>query len=475
MTNLISQDNLHEQNLKLSSLLSTSQCEYVNDEISGRIFQEKNFAKDWDSIYVHPSDLDYGVSKKGMRKISFPTLVMASHSPKMAFVLASEEEPVFICKQDSITKNIGYTVAFTLKPSVIPEYIFYMTKYESWVNTDESIATMPPKDDNNVTEIKPELIMRGSEEHLLSYCNWSGIGTAIQNDDLTISKLSAEVIFRNICHKYNIPSISAQKQIIVGVKSMEKILLEKMAKKERKFQQKEWLNEAHIRNSKHRLSNDIMPIRMAIERLQNFLKKHPDGIKSSDVIGGATKQSVNDLFESLIYSIEKIETDIDNLTKSDQADVQVLNVALSLNNYLDKIASKYPVPFKIEKLGFEKELNIKISPKAFIELLDNIVGNAVRHGFNKNRNDYLLQVSLEVADNEMCKITIANNGEPMSERARNSFFEQGSAAGPTGHSGLGGYRIYDICDKAGGEAITPYSKEGFPVVICVKFPLVSSH
>lgn len=48
------------------------------------------------------------------------------------------------------------------------------------------------------------------------------------------------------------------------------MLQEKMAEKERKFQQKEWLNEAHIRNSKHRLSNEVMPMRMAIERLQSF-------------------------------------------------------------------------------------------------------------------------------------------------------------------------------------------------------------
>lgn len=446
MTNLISQDNMHAQNLKLSSLLSTGQYEYVNDEISGRIFQEKDFAKDWNSIYINPSDLDFGISKKGMRKISSPTLVLASHSPKMAFVLASEEEPVFICSGFSRT-NLGFILTFILNPSILPDYIFYVSKYTGWSSPD-----LDSLDDHNCSI-------------------WSCVGDVVEN-----TRITAEDIFLGLSPKrINIPAMPVQKQRIADAKTMEKILLEKMAKKERKFQQKEWLNEAHIRNSKHRLSNDILPIRLATERLQNFFKKHPDGIKLSDIIGEATKQSVNDLLEGLSYSINAIETDIDNLTKSDQADVQVLNVALSLNNYLDKIASKYPVPFKIEKLGFEKELNIKISPKAFIELLDNIVGNAVRHGFNKNRNDYLLQVSLEVADNEMCKITIANNGEPMSERARNSFFEQGSAAGPTGHSGLGGYRIYDICDKAGGEAITPYSKEGFPVVICVKFPLVSSH
>lgn len=60
------------QNAKLSSMLIYSQYQNVCDEISGKIFQEKNFSKDWDSIYVHPSELDNGMSKKGMRKITTP-------------------------------------------------------------------------------------------------------------------------------------------------------------------------------------------------------------------------------------------------------------------------------------------------------------------------------------------------------------------------------------------------------------------
>ena len=139
---------------------------------------------------------------------------------------------------------------------------------------------------------------------------------------------------------------------------------------------------------------------MAVERLQHFLKEHPDGIKSSDIIGEITKQSVDDLLVDLACSVKNVETEIENLTKSEQAGEpeQTLNVALALDDYLDRIAPKYTTPFNIEKVGFEKGLNIKISPKAFTELIDNIVGNAVRHGFIGNRNDYLLQVSIEATN-----------------------------------------------------------------------------
>lgn len=448
------------QNAKLSSMLIYSQYQNVRDEISGKIFQEKNFSKDWDSIYVHPSELDNGMSKKGMRKITTPTLVMESHSSKMAFVLASEDEPVFVCSGFMRTKTIGYTLLFELNPGILPDYLFYLSKYESWVGISKRIDT-----EDKYKDIYGDLGTSG----------WKNVGEVFADGVIT-DYTTAENVFKNGVYEssINIPSIPVQKQRIADAIAMEKMLQEKMAEKERKFQQKEWLNEAHIRNSKHRLSHEVMPMRMAIERLQSFFLKHSEGVKLSDIIGEKTKQSVNDLLEGLLYSVGNIETEIENLTKSEQPGEpeQILNVVSSLNDYFDRIASKYPASFNIERIGFEKDLNIKISPKAFMELLDNIVGNAVRHGFIGNRKDYLLQVAIEATDDNMCEIAIANNGEPMSERARATFFEQGSFAGPTGHTGIGGHRIYDICDKAGGEAMPPYSKEGFPVVICVKFPLV---
>lgn len=458
MNDFISQGDV--QDVKLSSMLIYSQCPNVRDEISGKIFQEKDFSKDWDSIYVYPSDLDNGISKKGMRKITAPTLILASHSSKMAFVLASEDEPVFVCSGFKRTQTIGYTLLFKLKPSILPDYLLYLSKYESWIGISKGIDT-----EDKYKDIYGDFGTSG----------WKNVGE-IFADGVTEDITTAEQVFHNGLFQspINIPSISVQKQRIADAIAMEKMLQEKMAEKERKFQQKEWLNEAHIRNSKHRLSNEVMPMRMAIERLQSFFLKHSDGVKLSDVIGEITKQSVNDLLEGLLHSVGNIETEIENLTKSEQAGVpeQILNVASSLNDYFDRIASKYPTSFNIEKIGFEKDLNIKISPKAFMELLDNIVGNAVRHGFIENRKDYLLQIAIETTNDNMCEIAIANNGEPMSERARTTFFEQGSFASPTGHTGIGGHRIYDICDKAGGEAMPPYSKEGFPVVICVKFPLV---
>ena len=435
-----------------------SRYEVLKEETQGRIFLERNFAKGWESIFVSPTELEEGLAHKGMRKITNPTLVLTSHSSSMAFVLASEESPVFICSKRTYKEPYGYTMLLEIHlGELLPEYVYYLSKYEPWRKVSERIDYYDKLKDPN-------------------YEGWNWKPNVCIPDPVygivEVSQ-SIEEVFLEQWHK-NIPELSMQKQKISDAQSIEKHLQKKMSEKEQKFLEKEWLNEAHIRNSKHRLSNEVMPLRMAVERLRSCMLKSSIGIKSTDIIGKATNQTVADLLEDLLTSIKNIETGIDNLTKSEHMGegAEVIDVSNFLNNYIERIVSKYSLSVQIEKIGFESNLRIEISPQTFIELLDNIVNNAFRHGFTEKRNDYILQFVIELTNENMCKISIANNGAPMSERAHNTFFEQGSFAGPTGHTGIGGYRIYDICDKAHGRAFPPYSKNGFPVVIGIEFPLV---
>lgn len=437
-----------------------SRYEVLKEETQGRIFLERNFAKGWESIFVSPTELEEGLAHKGMRKITNPTLVLTSHSSSMAFVLASEESPVFICSKRMYKEPYGYTMLLEIHlGELLPEYVYYLSKYEPWRKVSERIDYYDKLEDPNYEG-----------------WNWKPNVGCISDPVYGIVEVgnqSIEEVFLGQWHK-NIPTLSMQKQKISDAQSIEKHLQKKMSEKEQKFLEKEWLNEAHIRNSKHRLSNEVMPLRMAVERLRSYMLKSSIGIKSTDIIGKATNQTVADLLEDLLTSIKNIETGIDNLTKSEHIgeSSEDIDVASFLNNYIDRIVSKFSLPVQIEKIGFERSLSINMSPQAFIEVLDNIVNNAFRHGFTEERTDYILQFVIEPTNENMCKISIANNGAPMSERAHNTFFEQGSFAGPTGHTGIGGYRIYDICDKAHGRAFPPYSKEGFSVVISVEFPLV---
>lgn len=452
MTELFSESSTRGQKLSFSSVLMDAKYEKVKEEAEIRMFQVKDFAHDWDSVYINPPDISICPTGKGLRKVSEPVLVMMSHAPRMAFVMASEDKPVYFDSSFRRDKHNGYLLLFRLRPHVLPEYIFYMSKYNSWTGVSKELDIMSMYD---------------------KYRGWNEVGMG-DVDEFGEWFTTAENVFLRNLDRIAIPPVSEQKRMVDEARQMEKMLNEKFAEKERRYKQKEWLNEAHIRNSKHRLSNEVMPVRMSVERLREFFIRKDNGIKLSDIIGEKNGETVSNLLDELYASVIRIENEIENLTRSEQAGEpeQTLDVATFLNNYCSRIASTYGAKFRIEKIGFENKLQIRISPKTLIELLNNIVNNAVRHGFVKDYDNYVLQITIEATDNGMCRISLANNGEPMSERARAIYFEHGNFAGDTGHTGIGGSRIYEICYEAGGQALTPYGKDGFPVVISVEFPLI---
>lgn len=445
----------NSQMVSLGKCLNWAKWIELKEPENGYIFTDEYLASNWDDIDVHPEALPKGEAQKGMRKVTSPVLLLKSHTPKMAFVLATEMSPVYFCSPFKRTKEDGYTMLFGLMPNVWPEYFFYMSKYNSWCNISHHIDG----------EAEYELCMGFRE---VGYCHFDGSEEWVTD---------AETVFLNGIRPGDlIPSLSVQRQQIDDAKMMEKVILDRMLEKERKFQQKEWLNETHIRNSKHRLSNEVMPVRMAVERLERFLINSSEGIKLSSIIGQATQQTVGDLLNNLKTSIQNIEVEINNLTKSETVGEQLetLEVEHFVKGYCENLASKFNRHFSVVVDCKDKGLKIKISRKPFMELLDNIFTNAVRHGFTDNtRKDYKVLIILSKTDGGFCKIDIANNGNPISERGRNEYFVRGSFAGKTGHTGIGGARVFEICEEFNGKAIEPYSVEGFPVVISVEFPIVS--
>ena len=445
----------NSQMVSLGKCLNWAKWAELKEPENGYIFTDEYLASNWDDIDVHPEALPKGEAQKGMRKVTSPVLLLKSHTPKMAFVLATEMSPVYFCSPFKRTKEDGYTMLFGLMPNVWPEYFFYMSKYNSWCNISHHI--------DGAAEY--ELCMGFRE---VGYCHFDGKEEWVTD---------AETVFLNGIRPGDlIPSLTVQRQQIDDAKMMEKVILDRMLEKERKFQQKEWLNETHIRNSKHRLSNEVMPVRMAVERLESFLINSSEGIKLSSIIGQATPQTVGDLLSNLKTLIQNIEKEIKNLTESETVGEQLetLEVEHFVREYCENFASKYGRHFRVDVDCKDKGLKIKISRKPFIELLDSVFLNAIRHGFTDDtRKDYKILITLSKTDEGFCKIDIANNGNPISERGRNEYFVRGSFAGKTGHTGIGGARVFEICEEFNGKAIEPYSVEGFPVVISVEFPIVS--
>ena len=87
------------QSVKFNEIFTDS-AKKIADTTIGQIFSEDNFAKGWNDIYVRPSSLPNGTVEKGMRCITSPTILITTKNARMAFVLASKEEPVYFTAED---------------------------------------------------------------------------------------------------------------------------------------------------------------------------------------------------------------------------------------------------------------------------------------------------------------------------------------------------------------------------------------
>ena len=99
-------------------------------------------------------------------------------------------------------------------------------------------------------------------------------------------------------------------------------------------------------------------------------------------------------------------------------------------------------------------LNIFIAKDDLQRLFDNIVNNAIQHGFTDNsRNDYNITTKLSVnPELRMFQIDVVNNGTPLPKGLDKwRYGIKGEKAGPKAGTGEGGYTVKSIVEHYKGE------------------------
>lgn len=188
------------QSLNIANVLLSAKWEKVADADHGHVFTPDYFASGWDSIYVNPSDLKLGRVSKGMRKLVAPTLLITSEKSHMAYVLASEDMPVYIQSEYMKDKNLGYIMAFAMSPEISPEYMFYACKFNLW---NRLLLNRIGADD---------------------YCpSWNSVGIADYNPQHGEIVITPEDIIRSL-GEISIHSIAQQKKLVESAKEQEAIV-----------------------------------------------------------------------------------------------------------------------------------------------------------------------------------------------------------------------------------------------------------
>lgn len=190
------------QSLNIANVLLSAKWQKVADADHGHVFTPDHFASGWDSIYVNPSDLKFGCVSKDMRKLVAPTLLITSEKSQMAYVLASEDMPVYIQSEYTKDKNLGYIMAFAISPEVSPEYMFYACKFNLW---NRLLLNRIGADD---------------------YCpSWNSVGIADYDPQHGEIVITPEDIIRNL-GEISIHSIAQQKELVKSAKEQDAIVEE---------------------------------------------------------------------------------------------------------------------------------------------------------------------------------------------------------------------------------------------------------
>ena len=191
----------------------TESAKQVNDTTIGRIFSEDNFAKNWDDIYVKPSHLSNGSVESGMRRINNPSIIITTKNARMAFVLATEEEPVYFIEENTPLADGAYILSYNILPVITPEYVYYMCKYGIWEKIINSIKYGLPCESKHFD-------LNTCEEQL----SWDWIGKkalaiGVFKDPSQLSSIETLVdvtvkMLKNGIDDFSLPSLSEQDELV---------------------------------------------------------------------------------------------------------------------------------------------------------------------------------------------------------------------------------------------------------------------
>lgn len=208
------------QSVKFNSIFVDNTI-IVKDDTFGKIFNVEDFAKGWDTIYRIPNSLQDGEVRSGMRKLTEPTLLITTKNSKMAYVIASEESPVFICEEESPLNDGGYLLAYRLLPEITPEYVYYLCKFDLWDKIINNISGFLPYEDKSMT-------LHTFHEDGFTW-DWVrkraiAIGSLKGSKDLSSVETTVELtvgILKGGIENFDLPSLTHQKELVESAKEQE--------------------------------------------------------------------------------------------------------------------------------------------------------------------------------------------------------------------------------------------------------------
>lgn len=267
-----------------------------------------------------------------------------------------------------------------------------------------------------------------------------------------------------------------------------------LSRKELEQEHKSYIKAVRMR--KHALTQSASSIKATFNALNAYRISQNGTISDNERITPIKQTTVKDAFEYLSSATKDLLVKLDHI-----ADVEYtftkpewINPEEFVESYIQKHENGW-VNFKpvvtwskghnlakqdLKDLSGEirlhkgEPIHTMLFPKdALKQVLDNIVSNAISHGFkDESRNDYQLRFSWET-DGITLKMCVENNGLPIpADRSTSSLLEYGvsTSLNSNGHNGIGCNEIYGIMRKYDGKIeLVPSPDDEFKVKYILTF------
>ncbi len=415
-------------------------------ETKGKVFTTDNFAKDWDSIYVVPSELSDGiVNDQAFHKVDRKALILDVKNPRMAYVMANQENPIFVpAARFEKTAEGKYApkgfLTFSLDFSImVPEFVLFLCRQGFW-----------------------EKLLKNRDYSLYfeAFVLPNGKLTSHTMEECFLTEMSYT---SRVSLKYEIPSLSQQKERISEFRAEEKYLDDIVASKERIMLKKTSSDLIHMLGTPYnRINNALDLLSLEVEdegkaRI-NYIRDNFGYIKRLIEVNGV---DFNDYPKKKINIVEFIERYI-----------------LGWENYGSKTFSiEFYCDGELEDGG-----TILANETALTIMMDCLLDNANRHGFHKTKSlGNKVKIHLDrttLGDENAVIISIGNNGKPMpKDFSIEDYIASGTFGSDTGRSGLGGSHVYKIVSSMDGtldfisEMISSTEKDEWWTTFMIAIPI----
>ncbi|MCH2044840.1 MAG: N-6 DNA methylase [Saprospiraceae bacterium] len=225
-----------------------------------------------------------------------------------------------------------------------------------------------------------------------------------------------------------------------------------------------------ISSWQHELGNRLPAVLTEFKNLRDFLYdkiEDEECIREDEpifpVMEGEDEEHVDKLhtvlerIENILgYSISMIDA-AGSIIKADKSRLELSHINLKdlllelKSNYANEKNFLIQIEVEEDDNGHELPIHTYADRSQLITAFSNLIENAKRHGFTEDRR-FLIRFRLGLSsDGKDIVIEYKNDGRPFpSSFSFKDFIGYGNYAGETGHSGVGGFLIYQILDNHNG-------------------------